>query len=190
DSTTASGSNRSTSIVCSDTVEVDGSTIHTAGCWLLWVSAVAGMSMTELEAASMRPTTVVPRRMAAGGSFRPTLTSKVRVTGSAWGATSRTRPVTVTAGSSFSDTVTSGFFGADRIAGAGTSKTASLAPWRASVTIMRPAETTSPGSAPTEVMTPAASALSSVKAIWSSANLTCASADSTWDCAVWNDSRA
>ena len=64
------------------------------------------------------------------------------------------------------------------------------APWRASVTIIRPADTTSPGSAPTEVMTPAASALSSVKAIWSSANLTCASADSTWDCAVWNDSRA
>src|SRR5262245_40677525 len=33
-----------------------------------------------------------PSRMAAGGSVSPTLTVKVRVTGSACGATSRTRP--------------------------------------------------------------------------------------------------
>jgi hypothetical protein len=37
----------------------------------------------------MRPVTVAPSSIAAGGSFRPTLTAKVRVTGSAWGATSR-----------------------------------------------------------------------------------------------------
>src|SRR4029077_2380306 len=60
DTTTASGSKRSTSIVRSDTVEVAGSTIHTAGCWLLWVSAVAGMSMVRLGSSSSRPVTVAP----------------------------------------------------------------------------------------------------------------------------------
>ena len=54
--------------------------------------------MTGAVSSCMRPTTVEPRRMAAGGSVSPTLTSNVRVTGSAWGETSRTRPAAVTVG--------------------------------------------------------------------------------------------
>ena len=54
---------------------------------------IAGISMTAPASISMRPVTVAPSRIAAGGSVSPTLTSKVRVTGSACGATSRTRPV-------------------------------------------------------------------------------------------------
>jgi pimeloyl-ACP methyl ester carboxylesterase len=59
----------------------------------------------------MLPVTVEPRRIASGGSLRPTLTWKVRVTGSACGDTSRTRPVAVTVGSEPSVTVTSGSTG-------------------------------------------------------------------------------
>ena len=44
----------------------------------------------------MRPVTVAPSRIAGGGSVNPTLIAKVRVTGSACGAISRTRPVVVT----------------------------------------------------------------------------------------------
>ena len=44
----------------------------------------------------MRPVTVVPRRIAAGGLVSPTLTLKVPVAGSARGETSRTRPAAVT----------------------------------------------------------------------------------------------
>ena len=61
----------------------------------------------------MRPVTVAPSRIAGGGSVRPTLTSKVRVTGLACGATSRTRPRAVTDGSSVRLTVISGSLGAD-----------------------------------------------------------------------------
>ena len=46
----------------------------------------------------LMPFTVEPSRIASGGSVRPTLTWKVRVTGSACGATSRTRPIVVTLG--------------------------------------------------------------------------------------------
>ena len=42
---------------------------------------------------SICPVTVEPSRISAGGRTSPTLTSKVPVTGSAWGATSRTRPI-------------------------------------------------------------------------------------------------
>ena len=47
----------------------------------------------------MRPVTVAPSRMASGGLMMPTLTWNVRVAESAWGATSRTRPVAFTCGS-------------------------------------------------------------------------------------------
>ena len=57
------------------------------------VSALAGISNTDTAGNSMRPITVAPSRIASGGSVRPTLTSKVRVTGLACGATSRTRPL-------------------------------------------------------------------------------------------------
>ena len=131
----------------------------------------------------MRPVTVAPSRIAAGGSVRPTLTSKVRVTGSACGATSRTRPAAVTAGSSVRLTVISGSAGAERINCAGTSKTASRPSCRASVTIICPACTTSPARGPVAVTVPGASALSSVKLTRSCAVFNRASASSTCDCA-------
>ncbi len=46
----------------------------------------------------MRPVTVLPRRMAGGGSISRTRTAKVPVTGSARGETSRTRPIALTCG--------------------------------------------------------------------------------------------
>src|SRR5262249_23643711 len=108
-----------------DTVSADGSTIHTAGCPLNFVSAVAGISITGTDSISIRPITVAPSSIAGGGSVKPTLTSKVRVTGLACGATSRTRPRAVTAGSLVRLTVTCGSGGAERINWAGTSNTAS-----------------------------------------------------------------
>ena len=53
------------------------------------VTAEAGRLMTSPWSTSMRPVTVAPRRISGGGSERPTLTSKVRVAGSACSATSR-----------------------------------------------------------------------------------------------------
>ena len=84
----------------SDTVWLCGSTTHTAGRPFASVSALAGTSTPGGAASLMRPVTVAPSRMASGGSVMPTLTWKVRVAGSAWGATSRTRPVALTCGSS------------------------------------------------------------------------------------------
>ena len=101
--------------------------------------------MTGTASISMRPVTVAPSRIAGGGSVKPTLTSKVRVTGSACGATSRTRPLAVTDGSSVKLTVICGSLGAERISWAGTSNTASRPSWRASRTTICPAWTTSPG---------------------------------------------
>ena len=118
--------------------------------------------MTGAVSSCMRPTIVEPKRMAAGGSVRPTLTSKVRVTGSAWGETSRTRPVAVTVGSSVRLTVINGSLGAERNTCAGTSNTASRPSLRATRTIMCPACTTSPASAPVATTVPAASTRSSV----------------------------
>ena len=79
----------------------------------------------------MRPLTVAPRNMAGGGSIRLTRTRNVRVIGSAWGSTCRTRPIAVTEGSSVRDTVILGSAGAERITWAGTSNTASRPSWRA-----------------------------------------------------------
>ncbi len=110
----------------------------------------------------MRPVTVAPSRIAAGGLFRRTFTRKVPVTGSARGATSRTVPVAVTFGSDVSVTVISAFGGAASLMRAGTSNTASRPPSRATWTIMRPAPTTSPGSAPCAVTTPDTSETSRV----------------------------
>ena len=73
-------------------------------------------------------------------------------------------------GSSVRKTWISGSAGAERITCAGTSNTASRPSWRASRTIIWPACTTSPGSAPISVTTPLASACSSVKLTWSRAN--------------------
>ena len=92
----------------------------------------------------------------------PTLTRKVRVAGSAWGATSRTRLVALSFGSSVRAISTTGSRGAVRRIWAGTSKTASRPAWSATSAIVCPARTTSPGQAPTAVTEPAASALSSV----------------------------
>ena len=57
------------------------------------------MSTTGVEGVSIRPVTVAPSSMVGGGSVSPTRTSKVRVTGSACGDTSRTRPCAMTFGS-------------------------------------------------------------------------------------------
>jgi len=118
--------------------------------------------MTGAASSFMRPTTVEPSRMAAGGSVKPTLTSKVRVTGSACGETSLTLPTAVTAGSSVKLTVINGSLGAERNSCAGTSNTASRPSLRATRMIICPACTTSPGSAPVAVTIPGASTLSSV----------------------------
>ena len=67
-----------------------------------------------------------------------------------------------------------------RTSSAGISKTASRPSRRASWTIIRPAATTSAGSAPTRVTMPGASAFSVVKATMSSAERTRAWAASTW----------
>ena len=58
-----------------------------------------GSRSPALRPSACVPFTVAPRRIASGGFSRLTLTSKVRVTGSACGATSRTWPRTVTLGS-------------------------------------------------------------------------------------------
>ena len=83
DTATLAGSKRNTSTFRIETVLLEGSTIQTAGWLLIFVSAVAGISMTGTQSPSMRPVTVAPSRIARGGSFKPTLTAKVRVTGSA-----------------------------------------------------------------------------------------------------------
>ena len=159
---TVAGSLRATSTFRSDTVMSFGSTTQTAGLRSDSVRAVAGISMTGAVSSFMRPTTVEPSRMAAGGSVSPTLTSKVLVTGSAWGETSRTRPVAVTAGSSVRLTVITGSLGADRNSWAGTSNTASRPSLRATRMIICPACTTSPGSAPVATTVPPASTRNSV----------------------------
>ena len=53
----------------------------------------------------MAPVTAAPSRKASPGLVSPTLTRNVLVTGSAWGETSRTRPLAVAAGSPLSVTV-------------------------------------------------------------------------------------
>ena len=110
----------------------------------------------------MRPVTVAPSRIAAGGSVNPTFTSNVRVTGSACGATSRTRPRAVTAGSSVRLTLTCGSRGAERSTWPGTSNTASRPPFgRATRMITLPGLHHFAGlGAPVAVTTPAASAVS------------------------------
>ena len=86
----------------SETVWFFGSTIHTAGWRSNCVKALAGISIAGADLRVTLPTTVAPSRIAADGWSRATLTSKVRVTGSACGATSLTRPVAVAVGSSAS----------------------------------------------------------------------------------------
>ena len=89
------------------TVLVCGSSTQTAGAPWVEVRAEFGISMPATPPSWMLPVTVEPRRMAAGGLASPTRTWKVRVTGSAWGATSRTRPMVLTLGSLLRATVTS-----------------------------------------------------------------------------------
>src|SRR5690606_4304640 len=129
---TSKRSGRSTTTLRSDTVPLSASSTQTAGRPSAEVSAEAGMRMAPPSPPSwMLPVTVVPRRIAAGGSARPTRTAKVRVTASARGDTSRTRPIAVTAGSETSVTVTSGSRPpAASFTRAGTSKTASRPPSR------------------------------------------------------------
>src|SRR5215510_16225477 len=115
DTATLAGSYRNTSTFRIDTVLFEGSTTQTAGWLLNFVSAVAGMLMTGTESPSMRPVTVAPSRIAGGGSVKPTLIAKVRVTGSACGAIARTRPAVVTFGSSVRLTVIRGSPGAVRM---------------------------------------------------------------------------
>ena len=109
----------------SDTCSVWGSTTQTAGRSSAVVSAVAGSSMPPAARRRACPETVAPRRMASGQGSSPTLTWKLRVTGSACGATSRTRPVVRTAGSSVSAMLIGASREAWRIRLAGTSNTAS-----------------------------------------------------------------
>src|SRR5262245_6007884 len=175
----------STSTPRSETVLVDGSKSQTAAPPWDEVSAEAGIRIPASPPRWMLPVTVDPRRIASGGSASPTLTWKVRVTGSAWGESSRTRPVARTPGSEVNDTVTSGSTGvAASITRAGTPKTASRPSSRATRTIIWPAATTSPGSAPTAVTEPVESAKSSVKPSSSRAVASCARAASTWAAAA------
>ena len=157
ETSTRVGSDERISIARDATIPVFGSTTHTEACRSERVTADGGISMAAVAAAGrlMRPVTVVPRRIAAGGSIRRILTRNVPVTGSARGATSRTTPFAVTFGSAVSATTMSGFAVTASLTRAGTSRTASRAPSRATWTIMRPAPTTSPGSAPCTVTTPA-----------------------------------
>src|SRR5215471_1686464 len=171
---TVAGLCRSTSTVRGDTVRLAASTTQTAGRRSNSVSAAAGSSIVGVASSCTRPTTVEPSRIASGASVRPTLTSKVLVTVSACGDTSRTRPVAFTLGSSVRVTVISGSLGADRRTWPGTSKTASRPSFRATRRIVCPGCTTSPGSADVVVTIPAVSARNSVRATWSSANLNCA----------------
>src|SRR5262249_59938419 len=114
------------------TVLVFASTTQTAGLPLDDVSAEAGIVIADSPPMRIEPVTVEPRRIASGGSVRPTFTSKVRVTGSACGETSRTRPVVRTPGSEVSVTVTSGSSpAAASITRGGTWNTASGPPLRA-----------------------------------------------------------
>ena len=105
---TVAGSKRRTSTGCSDTVRFAGSTTQTAGWRSISVSALAGMSMpcADVDVHPPGDGRAEPHRARRIGE--PTLTSKVRVTGSACGATSRTRPFAVTDGSSVRMTLISG----------------------------------------------------------------------------------
>ena len=73
-------SKRRTSTLRTETVLAAGSTIHTAGRWFILVRAEDGISIIGPAFVLTRPMTVAPSRIAGGGSVRPTLTSKVRVT--------------------------------------------------------------------------------------------------------------
>jgi hypothetical protein len=159
ESTTSATPDCSTTTRRGDTVPDAASSTHTVGAPSMEVSAEAGSRIPPPAASSMLPMTVEPSRIAAGGSLSPTRTAKLRVTGLACGDTSRTRPVVLTFGSDVSVTVTTGSRPpAASLIRPGTSNTASRPPWRATRTIIWPAATTSPGSAPTAVTTPSASA--------------------------------
>ena len=75
-----------------------GSTIQTAGWRLSSVRAEAGMAITVSDPAAAAGHRRHRAASPPADRSSPTLTSKVRVTGSACGATSRTRPVAVTVG--------------------------------------------------------------------------------------------
>ncbi len=128
---------------------------------------------------SIWPVTVEPSRISAGGRTSPTLTSKVPVTGSAWGATSRTWPIAWTFRLRVRKTSISGSGGALSMTCAGTSKTASRPSSRATRKTIWPACTTSPASAPRAVIVPALSAWSSAQLSRFLAMLSCACAAST-----------
>ena len=99
---TVPGSKRSTSTLRSDTVEARGIDDPDGRLAIVLVRALAGIDVPGVASCCMRPVTVAPSRMAAGGSMRLTRTLNVRVTGSACGSTWRTRPCAVTEGSSVS----------------------------------------------------------------------------------------
>ena len=81
------------------TLVVPGSTTHTPLSCPRRTRAVEGIANAVCARAWRVPETAVPSLNDGGGSVRPTRTAKVRVTGSACGAISRTRPWTLTFGS-------------------------------------------------------------------------------------------
>ena len=120
----------------------------------------------------MRPVTVAPSSIAGGGSVSPTRTSNVRVTGSACGATSRTRPLRRhlrVVGQTNRDHRIGGGPGAAPAPGRRTPRPDR--PCGRAFAIICPACTTAPARGPTAVTTPGASASSSVKLTRSCAGL-------------------
>src|SRR3954447_3663397 len=91
-----------------------GSTTQTKVCSASRTTAVPGSSTTGAGGCLSRPVTVAPRRSASDGLSSAIRTVWVRVTGSAWGETSRTRPTAVMSGAPARATLITGSFGADR----------------------------------------------------------------------------
>ena len=93
------------------------------------ITARPGSRCPRVRPSCMRPVTVLPRRIAAGGFVEADPhPERARSPRSARGATSRTRPIAVTRGSVVSATVISGFGRRASLRRAGMSNTASRPP--------------------------------------------------------------
>ena len=145
---------------------------------LLIASPGLAQSRIGIAAPSSDGTAVMsaPMRKASGAPSSAIRTRLVRVSGSAWGAISRSLPSIVRLGSICRTTRKACWgFNLD-VSDAGTSTTASRASVRASVITLSPAETTSPTSAERAVTTPSKGAVRTAKVRAFSALSNCASA--------------
>ena len=166
---------------------VAGSYTHTAVPWPCWRSAVVGSVMagmpTWLSTCGVTYT-VAPNAGAVAASM-PTLMAKVRVTGSALAATSRTRPCSG-APPAQARTPTAWPTCICATLSSGTANTTSRAPSWAMRTTGVPAATTWPGSASMAVTTPATSASSRVYCAWLPWADDCARACASAAWAAWS----